>query len=458
VSEGKSVSNQKWSSKLLFIITAIGAEAGVASVWKFSYLAGVNGGGLFVLTYFAALVVIAIPALIAEMMIGRRGGGSMIGSMIALRDKDGISPLWKGLGILSFLCLLLTISYYFIVCGWMVDYLVQAVQGRFAGLDAAGAASQLDDMMGSPRRMLGYSALLITLTSLIVTNGLNAGVERISGILTPLRFAIMAALMVYACVTGDGYRAAKFLFTIDTTHFNYAAIAAAIGQAFFSLGIGVGVMLTVGAYTPSDYPLGRSAIMVSGAQMLIALMSGLTIFAVVFGNGLQPAQGPGLLFVALPLAFGQMPMGYAVGIAMFLLMSLAAVTATSVMVEAIVFVLTERAGWRRAPVVWLVGLGLWLAGAVTALSFSTWAQVHPLTWFGFASTKNPFELLDYLTSTIMMPLGGLLVAVLAGWSLPKAALASDLGLPPNSARIILLRFALRFVVPITVLVLAVGMI
>jgi NSS family neurotransmitter:Na+ symporter len=452
------VSEQKWSSKLLFVITAIGAEAGVASVWKFSYLAGVNGGGLFVLTYFLALLVIAVPALLAEMIVGRRGGGSMIGSMIALGQKDGISRLWKGLGILSFTCLLLTISYYFIVCGWMADYLVQALRGRFTSLDAGGAQAELAAMLGSPLRMLGYSGLLIILTSMIVLTGVNKGVERISGILTPLRFAIMAVLMIYTCIAGDGYRAAQFLFTIDTASFNYGAITAAIGQAFFSLGIGIGVMLTIGAYTPPNYPLGRSVFMVAIAQVVIAVMSGLTIFAVVFANGLKPAEGPGLLFVALPLAFGQMPMGYGLGVAMFLLMSLAAITATSVMIEAIVYVLTERTRWKRSSIIWLVGLGLWLAGAVTALSFNEWSRVYPLEWFGIASHKTPFELLDYLTATIMMPLGGLLICLLAGWALPKSALAADLQLSVSGIRIKLLRIALRYVVPVTVLILCLGVI
>jgi NSS family neurotransmitter:Na+ symporter len=449
------VSNQKWSSKILFLITAIGSEAGVASVWKFSYLAGANGGGLFVLTYFLALVLIAVPALLAEMMIGRRGGGSMIGSLVALRDTDGISKLWKGLGLLSFTCLMLVLSYYFIVCGWMVDFLTLALQGRFADLDPAGAQAQLGMMMGSPWRMLGYSGLLILVTSLIVTLGVNKGVERVSGILTPLRFAVMAVLMIYACIVGDGARAFRFLFHFDASGFNYAAIAAAVGQAFFSLGIGVGVMLTVGAYTPPDYPLARSAIMVALAQMVIAVMSGLTIFAVVFANGLEPAQGPGLLFIALPLAFGQMPMGYAMGVTMFLLLALAAVTATSMMIEAIVFTVTERWRVNRVVVIWTTGAVVWAAGALTAFSFNDWANVHPLTWLGMNSTKTPFDLLDYLTSTIMMPLGGLLVALLAGWGLPRLAIAEELGLPLTGVATSLLRIALRYLVPATVLVLMV---
>jgi NSS family neurotransmitter:Na+ symporter len=391
-----------------------------------------------------------VPALMAEMLIGRRGGRSMIGSMSALRERDGISPLWKGLGILSFTCLLAVISYYFIICGWMVDYLVLALQGRFTGLNAEGAAGELAAMLGSPWRMLGYSGLLIVVTSLIVTTGVNKGVERVSGILTPARFAVMAILMVYACVTTDAAAAARFLFTIDFAKFNLAAVIAAIGQAFFSLGIGVGVMLTVGAYMKADYPLAQSAFLVAMAQMVIALISGMTIFSVVFGNDLPPAQGPGLLFVALPMAFSQMPFGYGFGVTLFLLLTLAAVTATSVMIEAIVLVLSESTRLGRRTIIWGVAAALWAAGAVTALSFSTWSQVRPLTWFGLASTKNPFELLDYATSSIMMPLAGLLVAVLAGWGLPRAALAQELGLPVGDLRIRLLGISLRYVIPLIV--------
>jgi NSS family neurotransmitter:Na+ symporter len=441
----------------LFIITAIGAEAGVASVWKFSYLAGANGGGLFVLTYFLTLIVIAVPALLAEMLIGRRGGRGMIGSMVALRERDRIWPIWKGLGILSFVCLLGTISYYFIICGWMVDYLMLALRGRFAGMDAAGAAAQLDTMMASPVQMLAYSGLLIFLTSLVVTTGVNKGVERISSILTPARFAIMAVLMVYACLNADGAGAARFLFTIDFAKFSFPAVGAAVGQAFYSLGIGVGVMLTVGAYMKSDYPLAQSAFMVAIAQMVIALMSGLTIFAIVFGHGLAPAQGPGLLFVALPIAFGHMPMGYLFGVAIFLLLALAAITATSMMIEAIVLVVSEGTRLKRSTIVWTVGALLWASGAITALSFSTWAHVYPLTWLGIPSTKTPFQILDYLTSNIMMPLGGLLVSVLVGWALPRGALAQELGLRPDAFRTRLMSVMLRYVIPIVVLALFIGM-
>jgi NSS family neurotransmitter:Na+ symporter len=444
---------QTWSSNLLFLIAAIGAEAGVASVWKFTYLAGTNGGGLFVFSYAMALAIIAVPALLAEMLIGRRGGGSMIGSLRALVDIDAMAKPWIGLGYLGLITLVLTISYYYIVCGWMLDYLQSALLGRFDGMDGRGAQALFAEVMASPGRMLINSGILIAISGGIVATGVNNGIERVSLVLTPLRFAVLLLLVVFAAITADAGAAAQFLFALDPARFTLQSVISAVGQAFFSLGIGMGVMMTVASYMKTDYSLAKAVVVVGSGQILVGLLAGMTIFPVVFSAGIPPAEGPGLLFVALPLALAHMPGGYFAGVALFLTMTFAAITATSVMLEAISAALKDVVPLSKKALVWLGSLVIWAMGAVTALSFNEWSTVHPLSWFGITSTKSPFELLDYATSNILMPLGGVLVAVLAGWGLRAALVADEVHWPLDGAKLAIFRFLLRWLIPAVVIAL-----
>jgi NSS family neurotransmitter:Na+ symporter len=449
----EDAASQKWSTNLLFLIAAVGAEAGVASVWKFSYLAGTNGGGLFVFAYALALLLIAVPALMAEMLIGRRGNGSMIGTLRNLVNRGSIAPPWIALGYTAFLCLVLTISYYYIICGWMLEYLRLALGGAFRNIDAAGANRLFTDMLASPIRMLINSGLIIAASALVVATGLHRGIERISMVLTPMRFAVLLLLVFFAIITADAGEAARFLFKIDFARFSIDSVIAAVGQAFFSLGVGLGVMMTVGAYMKVEYSLPKSAAIIGFSQLVVALMAGMTIFPFVFSANIPPAEGPGLLFVVFPVALSQMPLGALVGVGFFLLMSFAALTATAIMLEAIVAVLRDFVRLPKWALVWMAAFAIWAMGALTALSFNAWHDIHPLSWFGIASAKTPFDLLDYLTSNIMMPLGGLCISLLLGWGIPAAAVADELKLDPREKQVRIFRFLTRWVIPLVVITL-----
>jgi len=438
--------HKTWSSNLLFLIAAIGTEAGIANVWKFSYLAGANGGGLFVLLYFAALLVLAVPALMAEMLLGRLGGRSVVGNMQSLVQRYRISPLWKGFGVLALAAIFLILSFYFVVCGWMLYYFVRSLTHGFAGTTAASATAALDTMYASPVAMLACSGFFVVITAWVIGFGVNRGIERVAGILTPLRFAIMIALFIYAVCFADVGHAAKFLFTFKLSDLNWHIFIVAVGQAFFSLGIGVGVMMTMGAYMKAEYSIPKAVVTVAVAQGLVALLAGLSIFPLVFTYHLEPAQGPGLIFVTLPVAFGQMPMGTLFGAALFLLLSFAALTATIVMQESIVAWLEEFTSLRRKPAAWLSGLAIWLTGFLTVLSFNLWKDVHPLGWLGFDSKMNFFDLIDYLVSNLMMPLGGLMVALIAGWALSAPVVREQLRL--SAPMFAAWRFAVRVIVPV----------
>ncbi|MEP7245123.1 MAG: sodium-dependent transporter [Gammaproteobacteria bacterium] len=445
------MTQRHWSSNLLFLIIAVGAEAGIANVWKFSYLAGANGGGLFVALYFIALFLIAIPALMAEMMIGRHGGRSAPGTMRVLVERDGISPFWKLFGVIASVSLVLILSFYFVICGWMLDYFVFGVRGGFKNIDAAGAQRAYAELLADPARMLLFSGIIIATTAVVIARGINRGIERVSGVLTPLRFVILICLMIYSAIFADFGAAARFLFSIDWSKLTASVVVTAFGQAFFSLGVGVGALMMMGAYMKREYSIARGVLTVAVAQGLVALIAGLSIFPLVFRYGLEPTQGPGLIFVTLPIAFGQMPYGQVFGTLLFLLLSFAALTATIVIQEPIVAALEEYTKWRRPTLAYASGLVIWLLGFVTAFSFNRWSDVHPLAWFGIDSVRTPFDVIDYLTSNLMMPLGGLMVALIAGWALSRAAVREELGLGDGPA-FRLWYLAIRYLVPVVILI------
>jgi neurotransmitter:Na+ symporter, NSS family len=445
------MSQTKWSSNLLFLLVAIGTEAGIANVWKFSYLAGENGGGLFVFIYFAALIVMAVPALIAEMLLGRIGGKSVVGNMHELIEHYGLARGWKSFGVLALVCVSLILSFYFVVCGWMLYYFLFAVGHGFAGVTVESAQQVEAGMMASPWAMLACSGIFVALSAYVIGFGVNRGVERVASILTPLRFVIMIGMFVYAVIFADARSAAKFLFTVRWADLSWHIVLVGVGQAFFSLGIGVGVMMTMGAYMKREFSIPRAAITVAFAQGAVALLAGMSIFPLVFQYGLEPAQGPGLIFVTLPVAFGKMPGGSVFGALLFLLLSFAALTATIVIMQSIVAWLEERYPLSRRWLAWITGGVLWAAGSFTVLSFGAWKNVYPLHWLGIESKRTFFDLLDYLTSDLLMPVGGVMVCVMAGWSLSRALVAQELGLPGHAFD--MWRSAVRYIVPAGVVIL-----
>jgi neurotransmitter:Na+ symporter, NSS family len=425
---------KQWSTNVLFVITAIGTEAGIANFWKFTYLAGQNGGGTFVVLYFLALVMIAIPALAAEILLGRHGGRSVAGSMRRFVERDGVAPFWKSFAFIALTCTFLILSFYFVICGWMLRYFVLAARGSFEHITAEGAAALNDAFLSDTTSMLAYSGVFILATAIVVANGVNKGIERVSGLLTPLRFVILLGLCIYAAQVGNLGAATSFLLTFRWHSLSPQVLLLALGQAFFSLGIGCGVLMTVGAYMKAEYSIAQSVITVAFAQGMVAVLAGFSIFPLVFAYGLEPSQGPALVFVTLPVAFAQMPHGHLFGTLMFLLLSFAGLTATIVILEALIAYLV-----------------IWIAGIPTALSFGPWRHVYPLARLGMTSNRTPFSLVDFLTSNILLPVGGLMIVALAGWVLPRATVCRELGIG-NGVAFRIWYAAIRYLVPVAVLV------
>lgn len=441
--------SRQWSSQFAFLAAAIGSAVGISNIWKFTYVAGENGGGAFVIIYIAALALISVPALLAELLIGRHGGKSVVGTMKVLAAKEGISTRWRYYGVMAATGVFLALSFYCVIAGWTVDYFVLAISGKFDDLSAKGATELLGLMQQDPLRIMFYQAIFVGFTALIVSAGIKGGLERVLRLLTPGLFIILLLLVGYAMVAGDFARGVAFLFHPDFTKLDANVVLMAVGQAFFSLGVGLGVLMTIGAYMDKSFSLPQATVIIAAADGGVALLAGLAIFPIVFMYNLSPAEGPGLIFTTLPIAFGQMPGGLLVGALFFLLMAFAALTSSITLLEAVVAWLEEVTNLKRERIAVITGLSLWTVGLGTVFSFNLWADVRPLGMVPLFEDKTVFGLLDYVVSNIMMPIGGIAVAILAGWALSRETVFNEIGF--KSERIFKLWYWLvRYAVPIFV--------
>lgn len=437
-----------WSSNYLFLLASIGSTVGLSNIWKFTYLAGEHGGGAFVLVYLISLLVMGIPILGAELMIGRRGGKSMVGTLHVLAQRDGLSPRWTLFGWVSMVGVFLILSFYCVIAGWTLDYTVTSFAGMLNDLDATGAVNFYQQLLDSPVRMMVGQGVFVLATTWIVALGVQEGLERSVSWMMPALFIILVLLVGYAMVTGEFVQALRFMFAPDWSHVSANTILAAFGQAFFSLGIGVGVMLTYGAYMPRTTHVLRSAAIISFSDGLASMLAGLAIFPIVFQYGLSPAEGPGLIFMTLPIAFGEMPGGGFVGALFFLLLFVAALTSSISLLESIVAHLVATTRFSRVRISVIAGVLLFVVGLGTVFSFNYWKEFTPLS-FGPLQGKNFFGLLDYFGSNLLMPVGGILMAVIAGWLLPPAVAREEL-LNPKQLHFTVWRILIRFVAPAAV--------
>lgn len=417
---------RRWSSNLMFLAAAIGSAIGISNVWKFTYVAGENGGGAFVLVYVCAIAFVALPALIAEFLIGRRGGASVVKTMDNLRERDGVSRAWRYYGQMAAIGAFIALSFYSVIAGWTIDYFYHAVTVGFSGVTAEQTAAALDEFKLRPDRMIISQVVFLGLTALTVAAGIRRGLEQVLRWLTPALFVLLIVLVIYAAFAGDLAAGASFLFIPDFSELDAETVLLAIGQAFFSLGIGLGVLLTIGAYMDQKSSILKASVVVAVADAGVALLAGLAIFPIVFANGLSAAEGPGLIFATLPVAFGQMPAGAILGPMFFILMAIAALTSAITILETVVSTIEDYSGMSRRRIVFVVTLLLWFVGLGTVFSFSSLSDFYPLGFIPAFESRNIFGTLDYIVSNWMMPAGGVLVALLAGWGLKRSATLEEL--------------------------------
>jgi NSS family neurotransmitter:Na+ symporter len=442
-------SGKTWSSGFTFILAAVGAAVGLGNIWKFPYVVGVSGGGAFVLIYLGCVLFIAIPILIVELWIGRAGGHSPPIAMANVAKQVDRSGPWSLVGYMAMAVGYLIATYYSVIAGWTLAYIVKAGSG-FGDAAPSAVAQQFDDLLAHPEALVAWHTAFMIIALIIVGRGLKRGIEKVVTVLMPALFAMLLLMIGYAAVEGDFAKAISFLFSADFSKIDSGTVLVAIGQAFFSISVAMGLLMTYGSYVPKNVSLTKSALIIAGADTLVALLAGLMIFPLVFGNNLDPGDGPGLIFKTLPAAFAGMPGGRVFGVVFFVLLAFAAVTSLIAIIEPIVRFAEGKWQMKRRNGVLIFGSLAWAIGLLTVFSFNIWSGIFPLGHFDVFATKTPFDLIDYFTANVMMPLGGILMALFAGWMVKPQVLADDLSFN-NKALFTIWLWMIRVVVPLAIL-------
>ena len=443
------MARETWSGRAGFILAAVGSAVGLGSIWKFPYEVGSNGGSAFVLFYIAGLALVVVPLMFAEFAIGRRGGGDAATSIAVVASARGASRDWAWVGLTGIATGLLILSFYAVIGGWTIAYAVETALDGLAGVAPRAVQARYDALLAAPLRMTGYHALFMGITAVIVARGVGGGIEAACKVLMPALVLLLVGLAAYAAAAGGCAATLEFLFHLDPQRMTARAALEALGLGFFSIGVGIGLMITYAAYAGAEIDLRRAAIATVVADTAISFLSGFAVFPLVFANGLDPASGAGLVFVTLPLAFAGMPFGTLAAIAFFVLLFFAALASAISLLELAAALLTHRFGWSRPWASASSAAACFVAGIATVLSFNLWADWHPLAFFSGLATATVFDLVDQLTSSILLPAGGFALAVLAGWVLPPTLLAEELRLSPAGAA--RLHWVLRWVVPACIL-------
>ncbi|MFT7458641.1 MAG: NSS family neurotransmitter:Na+ symporter, partial [Planctomycetota bacterium] len=422
------ISHETWSSTTLFVLSAVGSAVGLGNIWRFPYLAGENGGGAFVIIYLLCITFVALPILIGEIMLGRMGKQSPINTMRNLAIKYGKSPLWGLTGWLAIFIAFVVMTFYSVVAGWALDFSLKSATGVFHDLGKEQTQAIFDELLASPWRLIMWHTLFTALTVYIVSRGLHKGIEKAIKWLMPALFTILIGMVIYSMVAADFVAGLMFLLKPDFSKVSTDTFMLASSQAFFSVTIGAGAMMIYGAYLPEGVSIPKTTAIIVYADAAVAILAGLAIFPIVFTYGLSPDGGPGLVFVTLPIAFGQMFGGSIIGTAFFILLAIAALTSLIATLEPIVAWAEENRGIKRNTTTMVIGFTAWILGFGSVLSFNHLADFYPLDFLPFMEGKTIFDASEYLSITVLLPISGLLVALFAGWIVPNNIALSELGI------------------------------
>ena len=398
-----------WGSRLGFILAATGSAVGLGNVWKFPYTAGNNGGGAFLIVYLAIVFTIGVSVMLSEFAIGRAAERSPVGAFAKL--KGGA---WPAVGFMGVVASVAILSFYSVVGGWTIAYMIKSAGGLLAASDADTLGGLFSGFISSTVEPIIYHVIFMALTMGVVLAGVHRGIERTCEILLPLLFMILVVLAVRSMTLPGAMEGLAFFLVPDFSKINYNVVNSALGQAFFSLSLGMGAMITYGSYLSHRENLSQAAILVTLADMSVAVIAGLVILPAVFAFGFDPTEGPGLVFITLPAVFGQMPAGVVFAVLFFILLTIAALTSSVSLLEVVIAYLIDERKMRRVPAAIGAGTLIFIIGIACSLSMGPWG--------GFTiAGKNIFDFLDYTSSNLMLPLGGIGVSLFVGWViLPQA--------------------------------------
>ncbi|MDI6624242.1 MAG: sodium-dependent transporter [Brevundimonas sp.] len=452
----------RWSSKAAFVLAATGSAVGLGNLWRFPTEAGSNGGGAFVLLYILCVVLIAMPLLLAESLIGRHGQRSTIASAAYLARQSRASPMWSVLAVIGMLANTAILTFYCVVAGWVVYFIgtsaVDLIGALSAGEPLRGAygpqsVEQIQQMMptlfANPVLLVGLQLAFVVVTVWIVARGVKGGIEVAATWLMPAFFFLLIGITVYAAIIGDFAAALTFLFTPDFERaLHPGVLSSALGQAFFSLSLGGGAMIAYGAYASRDTNLAQTSGMIAFADTAVAVIAGLAIFPIVFSVGMEPNAGPTLMFQTLPAAFHAMPGGAIVGLAFFVLALFAALTSSVSLLEISVGWVTEKFGVSRVKASVWIGVLVFLVGLLSALSFNVLADQRPLAFVQGFENATWFDAIDGVTGRLLLPLSGLITAIFIGWVADRQLVNAETGL--KGGGLAAWRFLIAWLCPLAV--------
>ena len=437
--ERRLKSHGAWIGKWTFILAASGSAVGLGNIWGFPYKAGTNGGGAFVLIYLGCILIIGIPIMISEIILGRRAGNSPINAMRLVALDSNRSSSWQIVGWSGIFAGILILSFYSVIAGICLNYI-------FISAISSGSISspeQFTDVISSPANLIFWHSLFMILTALIVSAGIKDGIGKMVKILMPLLGFLMIFMVVYSIINGDFSKAMSFLFAPDFSNVTSDTLLQAMGQAFFSLSLGMGSIMAYGAYMPKDQKVVSTSFTVASLDTLIAVLAGLAIFPIIFAFNLEPNSGPGLVFVSMLSAFNQMQFGQFIGPLFFILLSVAALSSSISLLEPGVAYLSEENILSRKRSAEIISFFVWILGIGSALSFNIWSD------FYLIGDKNFLDSMDFIANQILLPLGGMLIAIFVGWFMKESLIKDELG-SINKFLYLLWRFFVKFIAPVCV--------
>jgi len=406
---------EHWKSKLGFILAAAGSAIGLGAIWKFPYVAGTGGGGAFLLVFLLFILLLGFPLLVGEFILGRKSQSDAISTYKKLAPQSS----WHITGIIGVVTSFLVLSFYSVIGGWIILYLFKALTGGLAGLSPDQFGPLFDEIISEPISTLTGQLLFMLLTIVVVAKGVQKGIEKTSKFMMPTLLILFVIIVIRSLSLDGAMEGVRFLLVPDFSKLTSESILFALGQAFFTLTLGVSVMVTYASYLPKTQNLPSSAISIISMNIAVVLLAGLAIFPGVFSFGLQPDAGPTLIFSVLPAVFNQMPFGMLFFIAFLILFLFAALTSAFSMIEIIVSTMTKNNPSKRKKFTWLIGMAIFIVGIPSSLSYGIMADMK---FFD----KTVFDLVDFAASNVLMPLGALLISIFIPLKISKTELFEEM--------------------------------
>ncbi len=444
-----SKSTPLWSSRPAFYLATVGAAVGLGSIWRLPYLVGSSGGSAFIFVFTIACLLIATPLLAAEFLLGRHSRLSPPEAAGAVAVESGRSSRWNAIGVLGTMAAFGIMSYYTVIAGWVLAYTWKCASGALVGLDRPEVAGLWHRFLSNPVEVGAWHLAFLLLVGVISARGVSRGIEVANKARAPVLLILLIILAAYGLATGDTRAGLKFAFAPNFGAITPQVALAAVGQAFYATGVGMAMMLAYGSYVGKGTSLMRSALIITGSILLVSLLATLTVFPLVFRYHMNPAQGPELVFDVLATVFAEMPGGSLVGTLFFVLLVFAALTPSIAGFEPLIEWLQQRRGFSRARSVVVVISAAWVLGMGSVLSFSTGSAWHPLGWIPAFAHKTFFDIVDFVSSNVLPPVGAWLTSILVGWRISRGILDDELSETTPLARRCCV-WALRYACPIAI--------